>query len=350
MIVRTDRLGDVVLTLPLLPILRQQFPRAFLAMLVGRYAGGIVEGNPSVNDILWYDDDGGLPVAFGAMLRTLRLMRFDACVVVHPTARLALLMFLAGIPVRVGSGYRWYSLLFSQRVFTHRKTAERHELEYNIELLARLGCPIPEEIKPEFAITIGKDSSDHVAGLLAKRGIAPGEHYAVIHPGSGGSSREWPQERLGDLARVLLRDHVKYVVVTGTAREADRVAAVVRHAGKNAVGMAGELSLKDLAALISRSDLFVSNSTGPLHVAVAVGAPVVCFYPQLPVMGPRRWGPYTKNARVLVPRMPVDCSACEGKKGPCSCMASISVEEAAAAAADLLASQNPTTRRTSYAS
>src|SRR5512140_340077 len=118
--------------------LRQCFPEASPAMLLQRYTGAIVEGHPHAGTLLWYDDNDGL-VPFRVMLTTIRAQRFDAVVLAHPTFRLALLMWLARIPVRVGTGYRFYSILFNRRVFEHRKDARRHELEYNMNLLAELG-------------------------------------------------------------------------------------------------------------------------------------------------------------------------------------------------------------------
>jgi heptosyltransferase-3 len=225
LVVRTDRLGDVILTLPVLSALRECFPHAHLAMLLSRYAGAIVEGSPAVDQILWYDDERG-PVDSRAIVRQIRAGGFDACVVVHPTPRLSWLVFRAGIPVRVGSGYRFYSILFNRRVYTHRKTAERHELEYNLELVSALGCLVAA-VKPlAFPLVVPVDSHRVVESLLSGYGITG--RYVVIHPGSGGSAREWPLEHFGALACALADRHALPVVVTGTRDEASRVAEVVR--------------------------------------------------------------------------------------------------------------------------
>ena len=343
LVVRTDRLGDVILTLPVLPILRHRYPRAYIAMLTGRYAGEIVEGNPYCDELLSYDD-GGTLTPFRTLLRTIRGKRFDAAVVVHPTPRLAALAFRAGIPVRIGTGYRFYSMLFNRRVYTHRKTAERHEAEYNLELLRPLDCSVTPDTPLDFTITIPNEADLAAGALLAETGgEAPGR-LALIHPGSGGSAREWPAESFGRLAAHLAGKFSMRVLVTGVAAEQATVDAVVRHAEGSATGVAGRLRVKELAALIRRAAVFIANSTGPLHIAAALGTPVLAFYPQIPVMGPRRWGPSTTKARVLVPRKPPDCAECTGRAGsPCACMASISVDEAAAAAARLLesATMNP---------
>ena len=343
LVVRTDRLGDVVLTLPVVTALRRCFPAAHLTFLAGRYAGAIVEGYPPLDAMLWYDGEGGL-VPFRLMVARLRDGGFDAAIIVHPTLRLALLMFLARIPARVGTGYRYYSFLFNRRVYTHRKTAERHEAEYNLDLLSSLGCSpvlrraieVPPHIHPE--------ASARASSLLVEAGVTG--RFVVIHPGSGGSAREWPLENFSRLACRFIEEMNLAVVVTGTGRESHLGEEIVRASSGRAANLSGKLDVKELAALLEKASLLVANSTGPLHLAVAVGTPVLGLYPQIPVMGPRRWGPYTENARVLVPAMPPECDTCAGKKGiPCSCMASITVDAACAAARDLLGASTLTERR-----
>ena len=335
LVVRTDRLGDVILTLPVFSHLRRRFPGAHLALLAGCYAGAIAEGSPQVDEIIWYDTPRGC-LRLRAMVQTLRARRFDAAVVVHPTARLALIMVLARIPVRVGTGYRWYSFLFNRRVYTHRKTAERHEVEYNIELLGPLGCDTVARKPLEAHLTVSPGAREAIAARLGAAGIS-GE-FAVIHPGSGGSAREWPAEHFAALAGRIAADLGLAVVATGTIGEIGRAEAVARAAGVKGVSFAGVLSLHELTALIARASLVAGNSTGPLHLGTAFGVPVLGFYPRIPVMGPGRWGPYTGNARVLVAEGPPDCTECDGKPGTaCACMARISVERAYAAASELCA-------------
>ncbi|HUI64757.1 MAG TPA: glycosyltransferase family 9 protein [Bacteroidota bacterium] len=333
LVVRTDRLGDVILTLPVLTALRQCFPHAHLAMLLSRYAGAIVEGSPALDQIMYDDDERGL-AARGNLMRSIRNSRFDACIVVHPTPRLAWLIWRSGIPLRVGTGYRFYSLLFNRRVYTHRSSAERHELEYNIELLSALGCQATPRKPLAFPLVVQEESQRSLDELLSRWGIRG--NYAVIHPGSGGSAREWPREHFALLAAALADRPSLSVVVTGTAEEAPLAEDVVRLSGGRAVSLAGRLSVKELAALLGRAVLVAANSTGPLHLAAALNTPVLGFYPQIPVMGVRRWGPWTDKARVLVPEKPTNCVDCRSPGSKCACMASITVEAAIAAAQELL--------------
>lgn len=320
-----------MLTLPLLPLIRNCFPEAHLAILLKRYAGDIVEGNPYLNELIWYDTERGL-IPFVQILRQLRAKRFDAAVVVYPRFRLARLIALAGIPLRIGTGYRYYSVLFNRRVYEHRKLGEKHELEYNMGLLRQLGCNL--QGGPEFSISIPPEARKRAKDLIRKSGGRP---VVVIHPGSGGSAREWPAYKFGELAARLVHEEKLSLLVTGTSKEADAVDTVVAASGGKAVSLLDMLSVKELAALLEASSLFIGNSTGPIHIAAAMGTPVVGLYPQHTAMSVRRWGPWTPKKRLFVPTKPVDCRDCEGIPGsPCSCMESIAVDEVLSGVREIL--------------
>jgi heptosyltransferase-2 len=329
LIVRTDRLGDVVLTLPILPVLRNCFPNAFIAMLLKRYTGEIVEGNPYVDELIWYDNEN-TPMPFWGMCGLLRERSFDATVVVYPRPRLALLMACAGIPLRIGTGYRYYSFLFNRRVYEHRSDSKKHEVEYNLNLLRELGCS--SSGVPEFFIDIPESAERRVDGLVSNGN----RRLVVLHPGSGGSAREWPAEQFGSLAAKLLHDGF-FVVITGTTTERTKAEAIVRATDGKAISLVDALTVKELSALLKRSSLIVGNSTGPLHIAAAVGTPVLGLYPQHTAMSVRRWGPCTERKVLFVPEKPVECSDClRPGANSCLCMASITVEQVYDAATHLL--------------
>jgi heptosyltransferase-3 len=326
LVVRTDRLGDVILTLPMLALLRTRYPDAYLGMLLSRYTGEIVRNHPHVNVLLW-NDEGGQPRPAADIVREIRAQRFDTVFLVHPTPRLAWIMVRAGIQVRIGTGYRYYSVLFTHRVFEHRKDARHHELEYNLRLLSALDPSISVDgVTPEFGIVLPPEAMRTVDSLLSEKGVASEEPFVVLHPGSGGSAREWPLDRFGALGGRLARDRGVRIIVTGGRGEDASVSRVVAAAGDRAVPLCGVLTLPELAALYARASLVVANSTGPLHLAAALGTPVVGIYPQLTPMSPARWGPYTEKKRVLVPDAPADCRLC-GNGERCVCLESITIDQ-----------------------
>ena len=335
LVVRTDRLGDVILTLPMLALLRARYPDAWLGMLLSRYTGEIVRNHPAVNVFLW-NDDAGKPRPSSALIAEIRAQRFDTVFLVHPTPRLAWIMMRAGIPQRIGTGYRYYSVLMTHRVFEHRKDAKHHELEYNLRLLGALDPAIRVEgVKPDFGLRLQPEAVTHIAALLASKGLGENEVFAVIHPGSGGSARDWPLDRFGALGARLAKDGGLRILVTGGAGETAAVNTVAHASGPRAVSLAGMLSLPELAALYARAAVVVANSTGPLHLAAALGTPVVGIYPQLTPMSPARWGPYTDTKRVLVPDEPADCRSCRNGER-CVCIDSITIDQVYDAASSFL--------------
>jgi len=332
LIVRTDRIGDVVLTLPMVPALHAKFPGRRISMLLRSYTQELVDGFDGLESILSYDDRG-TPKSFFALLFELRQRRFDVVFVVHPTFRLALLMLFAGIPIRVGTGYRWYSFLFKRRVFEHRKKAEKHEAEYNLSLLQAVGCDIRSI--PTITLAVSEAARNAAAQETKQLGVLPNEKLVILHPGSGGSARDWSPQNFGDLAKALNDDGCS-VVVTGSSSEKSLVEEVVKRSRGSAVASAGRLSLKELAAFIRPARLFVSNSTGPLHIAAAMGTPVIAFYPPIRECSPRRWGPLTEKKMVFAADNAL-CVRCNG--GLCQgndCMDQITVDRVAQAARQIL--------------
>jgi heptosyltransferase-3 len=332
LIVRTDRIGDVVLTLPMIRVLRKNFPLAQISFFARSYTNEIVEGQPGLVRVILYDEEGAQK-RFLPMLFELRRADFDLALVAFPRFRIALLLWLSGIKTRVGSGYRWYSLLFNKRVFEHRKTAERHEFEYNLTLLRELGCEVDPEIVPNLAI---KQEALTIASEERKRlGVSSKDVLVILHPGSGGSARDWSPDNFASLAFKFANLGWK-VVVTGAKGEEKLVRRVVDGSGTMIGSSVGVLSLKGLAAFISFADLLVANSTGPLHIAAAVGTPVIGFYPPIIACSPQRWGPIIQNRILFVPEC-AQCELCHGVTCRSNvCMDQIKVQDVVDAAQKLV--------------
>jgi heptosyltransferase-3 len=325
LIIRTDRIGDVILTLPMAQVVKKHQPDAVVGMLVREYTAEIVHANSAVAEII-HADTGGAPASFFSLVRQVRAGNYDAAIHTHPMFRFALIIWLAGIPLRVGTGYRWYSFLFNRKVFEHRKDARRHELEYNLNLLRAIGFPadgidITPTLRPDRATV------DRMRGFLRESGIREENELVLIHPGSGGSARDWPADRFGELAGRLAADITRRVLITGGPGEESLVRKVCEIGGERVIALPISVTLLEFAALAGCAQLFIANSTGPLHLAAAVGTPVVGLYPQITALSPARWGPYTDKKIVFMPEGKApDCRLCAGGKAPCECMCSINVE------------------------
>jgi ADP-heptose:LPS heptosyltransferase len=324
LLIRTDRIGDVMLSLPMLPLIKEQFPLASITVMVQSYTRELVDGHSCVDDVLIYDAPTSVS-SFLAWARMLRRRGFDAVILPYPRFRLSLLAYAAGIPLRIATGYRWYSFLFTHKIFEHRKDARHHELEYNLHLLSVMGIDSSAK-KITFELPQSADAEKTVSAFLSANRIAPGESFAVLHPGSGGSARDWSAGKFSALGNRLQSDMGLKIVVTGGAQEARLVHQVCGSIQPTPASSAGEFSLTELAALVKRARLFVSNSTGPLHIAAAVGTPVAAFYPPIRQCSPTRWGPWT-DKKIIFEGNNRTCPLCKG--GPCRsdvCMNQITVD------------------------
>lgn len=306
LIVRTDRLGDLILTLPLAAAIRKKYPAARITFLVRKYSSPLLQNHPYIDEVLLlHEEEGNIPV--GLNKKMLAEKNFDCAVAVSPDFKIALVLFLAGIPVRIGTGYRWYSFLFSEKVFEHRKTAEKHEAEYNYALLRHIGITEPfTQSNAVYGLKADSAALKSVSGILQSEAEVFPEKFVIIHPGSGGSAVDLPLAKFKELAIYLAEKGNNHIILTGSEKELN-LCAELEIKGKT-TNLAGKLSVSELTALISMSRLFISNSTGPLHIAAAVGIPAVGFFPKILVCSPQRWRPYTEKYLVFTP--PGDCNNC----------------------------------------
>lgn len=313
LVVRNDRLGDAVLALPAVVSLRNRFPNAYIIFAVRPEIVPLMRLAEGIDEVWGCRDYSGM----GELLKAESVP--DAAVCLRVTLPNAWSLWKAGISVRVGTSRRAYSLLFTHRIKLRRRGSLKHEAELNLELLEAWGVPAVRKF-PAFRGV--RAESELVAGFL--RSLKPDQRLVVVHPGSGGSAAEWPPTYFGLLADRLRHRFEAVVAVTGSAIEADKCIAVSR---ERHFDLCGKTSLLDLAALLQRAWLTVSNSTGPLHLAAALGSKVVGIYPPLRDCGPERWGPYHHPEWAVTPQTEV-CRRCRpGKVGGCACLEALLPEQ-----------------------
>jgi ADP-heptose:LPS heptosyltransferase len=230
---------------------------------------------------------------------------FDAAIALFPEYRLGKALKSAGIPLRAGIAYRWYSPLFNYRHREHRKHNIKHEVEYNLSLtyaVFRDAGSWEEYLQPDDIFPLNLRIPEGVKDTVERhlKSLDTGMKIVAIHPGGGGSAHRWPVERYCEVASYLAHSSDVQLIVTGNQGEADLCREVI-DAGGQAVNMCGKLSLVELAEAFRHCDLLVTNSTGPLHLARAVGTNVLGLFPHDHAMSPVRWGPYGLPRNVLMP-------------------------------------------------
>jgi heptosyltransferase-2 len=307
LIVRTDRIGDVLLSTPVIKALRENYPHAYIAMMVSPYAKDIVEGNPYLDDIIIYDKDGkhkswARSIKFSQRLKK---KRFDLAVILHPTNRVHLVTFFAAIPRRIGYD-RKLGFLLTDRIKHTKQWGEKHELEYSLDLLRYLGIELGDKalympIKPE--------SEKWVDELFNQVGVKNTDKLLAIHPGASCPSKIWPNERFADAAdRLMGKYGFKCLVVAGP-KDIALANNVIKHMQHPAINIAGKTSVSQLASILKKCQLFISNDSGPVHIASAMGTPVISIFGRSQKgLSPKRWGPVGKKDKIL--HKEVGCIEC----------------------------------------
>lgn len=322
LIVRTDRIGDVVLSVSMAGLIKEQYPDCKVTFLVRDYTKDILTNHPFIDNVIILKEKD-VRINFFDNLREISTNKFDTCIVLNPTFILALILFFSGIRKRIGTGYRWYSFLFNQKVFEHRKYAQKHELEFNISMLQKIGINVSVDQKNvKYNLIVDEHVLTEVEEILSKEEINTNKQFIIIHPGSGGSSIDLPIHKFIELEKNIINDDFQ-IIITGNKNEIDICNQLVL--SDKVKNLAGRFNLAQLMALISKSMMFISNSTGPIHIAAALGKFTVGFYPKIISCSKERWAPYTENKLIYVPQ--IDCSDCDRKKcEQLNCMESINID------------------------
>jgi heptosyltransferase-2 len=307
LIVRTDRIGDVLLSTPVIKAMRDAYPNAYIAMMVSPYTKDIVDGNPYLDEVIIYDKDGKHKSWLGSIKFAIKLKkkRFNLAIVLHPTNRVHLITFFAGIPRRIGYNKK-LGFLLTDRIKHTKQLGEKHELEYNLDLIRYLGIEVKDK---NLFMPIKPESETRINNLLAQVGLKDTDKFLAIHPGASCPSKIWPNERFAQVADKLIEKYDFKVIIVAGPKDVSLAQNIIKHLHYPAVNLAGRTSVSQLASLLKRCQLFISNDSGPVHIGVAVGVPVISIFGRSQKgLSPKRWGPIGKKGYIL--HKEVGCIEC----------------------------------------
>jgi lipopolysaccharide heptosyltransferase II len=319
----TNWIGDAVLTTPALMAIRKGFPKAKNVLLVKPAIAELLHHHPAVDEIVLYRDPGPHAGLGGklTLARLLRHGRYDLAILLQNAFEAAAITALAGIPNRYGYATDGRSLLLTHRVPLIPKIRRRHQLHYYLELLRPLGIPVEPE-PPMLRTTPGEDAEaiEHLRAC----GVDPKKVLIGLNPGSiYGTAKRWLPERFAAVADRVAAEHGGVVLIFGGRGEEELGAAIAGMMTAPTLVLSGRTTMRRLMALIKPCRLFITNDTGPMHIATAFGVPTVAIF------GPT--DPATTSpvgSRHELVRHPVDCSPCLLRECPIDhrCMQGISVE------------------------
>lgn len=333
LVIRTDRIGDLIASTPVFESIKKRYPDSCITAMVSPYTKDLLMNNPFVDKVIVYDENGshkGLSGLIG-LSRELKEKRFDAVVTLYSKFRLGLLVYLAGIPKRIAPATKIAQIFYNYSITQRRSRSVKHEVDYNLDLLKALGV---EEPVRKVGLWIDSESNLVADAFIRQAGLTTARIIG-IHAGSAGSAKNWAPVRYSRLADELISKYGYSVILTGSLKERELLEKVSGSMSNRPFIYMPD-NLLQLAAILKKVKVFVSSSTGPMHMAAALNVPTVSLFCPIKACTPVRWGPVGNRQHVLMPPGVPQCDRCIGEK--CEyydCMDMITIESAATAVADL---------------
>jgi heptosyltransferase-2 len=321
----TNWVGDTIISFPAVSALRQQLPKARISVLTKSRLAELWKANPDIDEVLPYDMLSGVERIFGELqiARLIKQKEIDLAVIFPRSFSSALIAFLGGIPHRIGYKSEGRDLLLTERINCTAELLRSHRMYYYLHLIESLGSsPSP----PLPSLVLNGTQKRWADTFLSQSGLK-GKVLVGLNPGATyGEAKCWPPERFAALGRRLIKDSGASILIFGSSRRQEKAlnAAIAEGIGEDCLNLSGETSLLQLAALLRRCRLLVTNDTGTMHVAAAVGTRVVAIFGPT---DPRTTSPLGIGHVII--RREVPCSPCLKRVCPEDhrCMNLIEVEE-----------------------
>lgn len=324
LVVNVNWLGDVIFSSAVFAALKDRYPQARLCCLVVPRVADVARQIPFVDDVIVYDEKGRDRFLMGKLklIVQLRARHFDSAFLLHGSWTRALLVFLAGIPVRVGYDIKGRGKFLTHRVEAPEGMVHRSDLYLNI---VESYCG-PSSIARTTCVQVTAADTLHVKEKLVQLGISKDDFMVLMHVGGNWPLKRWPVENFIRLSDILSEKLKAKVVICGGASEQDLGDKILARAAHKPVLLIGQTSFRELAALMKCVNIVVSADSGPLHIASSVGTSVVgLFGPTHPdVTGPRGLG----KKYILHPKVGCNIKPCYHDKCQDNiCMKAISVKD-----------------------
>jgi heptosyltransferase-2 len=274
----TNWIGDVVMTLPAMAAIRRAFPRAKISVLAKPWVADIFSLCSDVDDVIVYQSPGvhkGIKGLF-RLVGELRERKFDAAILLQNAIEAAIIAFMARIPIRAGYNADGRGPLLTHSVKRTRAVRRIPQVDYYLEMVRTLGC---EGGNRDFHLTLNQDDKNRAGEILHHYGIGQEDFLVGIAPGATyGAAKKWFPERFATVADRLIEEFSSQILLFGSAGDRESTQAVSRHANHALTDLSGVTTLREAISLISRCRLFISNDSGLMHVAGALGVPTLAIF------------------------------------------------------------------------
>jgi len=306
LIIRPDRIGDVVLSTPIPRELKQLYPNCYIGVLLRNYTKDIYINNPNVDKII-IDSEKKDIIYKIQLVREIRSHNFTHAFMLLPTERMNWLLFFAGIKNRIGVGHKFYQFITNTKSVYRRKYIPlRHEADYCMDMARKIGV-ITDNLDTDIHLT--DDEKNFCLGLK-QRFRGENEYVIGIHVTSGNSSPNWRPITYAELIKKLLSLPNVSILLTDLEipDELKNISGVIYPSQK---------SLIDLIYIISCLDILIASSTGPTHIAAALKIPTITMFCPLPACSPELWSPKGNKALNILPDKDYCGVVCSGNPKQC---------------------------------
>ena len=327
LVIKLRYIGDVILTTPMISILSRRYPGSRIHFLVNKGTEDVLLGNPAVTSVTCVPRSGFRTL--WKFFHELRQSSFDCVIDLTDGDRSALISVMSRAPIRIGFNHekRWRGKFYTHCIQNGYGTM--HIVDYHTKALEHLGI-MEAAGNPEIVLS---DEEIRVARHLVETMGLEGEPWIMIHPAARYWFKAWPAERFAALGDTLVRKGFQ-VVMVGSENERELADRVMQAAHEKFISLVGNTTIRELAGLMKHCRLFVGNDAGPMHMAAAMGCPVVALFGPT---DPAVWGPRGAECRTIYKGL--DCRECFHpgcQRGEQSCMKLISVEEVLGKVSQLL--------------
>lgn len=323
LIVEVNWLGDVLFSTAAIKAIKDKYPDSFLACMVVKRCAQLLENNPSVNKVIIFDEKSSHKSFLSRLkfILFLRKEKYDTVFFFHRSFTRALICYLAGIKKRIGYNRKKVGFLLTDKI--EAPDDDLHRAEYYINLVNKAKIEAKDKCYEFF---VNSDSVNKLDEMLAKYQITKDMKYIVINPGGNWAPKRWPVENYIKLAKKIHQELNYKIIISGAKKDVDSAQLIKSKMKDEVIVLAGETDLGELGALLKRASLVISADSGPMHLAVALGTPVVTIFGPT---SPEITGPYNAKTKYTILQKDVGCVVpCYDVNCPDNkCMKSITVDE-----------------------
>ncbi len=328
----TNWIGDAIMSIPALRAIRERWPEAEITILARPWVAELYRGQDFVDRVITFEARSRNPIAIERAAENLRAQQFDCAVLLQNAFSAAWLAWRAKILQRIGYARNGRSILLTKAIPVPKQgEIAAHEAYYYLALLQRVGWLESIPKVEQISLRLSAEASQAAEKCLWDAGSVAGKKRVAVAPGAAyGSAKCWPAERFAAVADALVDDFGADVVLFGSNSEIEICRQITECMRHRAVSLAGQTSIGELPALFSRCHLFVGNDSGAMHVAAAVGVPVVAVFGST---DPDGTAPVTERRAIIQHK--VVCSPCFLRECPIDhrCMERVPVKDVRDAAA-----------------